>query len=130
MSEEIEKYEFSEVEIVQARDAMLIMAQGRLTKMAKQAISTIEELMLTADSENVRLQAALTILDRLGVTAPKQIQVTTKVSDSEMDAALDDLLSRANSARSTADPLEVQAMLDNMITDAEIVEEPDSGDPA
>lgn len=54
-------------------------ARERLTQAAPAAVDTLEELMLSAESEPVKLKAAAEILDRAGVRGGVEIDTTVNV---------------------------------------------------
>ena len=68
----------------------------KVSETATLAVSVLESLMRTADSENVRLNAARDILSRAGYDAVAKQETTIKevseLSDEELDAQIDKLL--------------------------------------
>jgi hypothetical protein len=68
----------------------------KVSETATLAVSVLESLMRTADSENVRLNAARDILSRAGYDAVHKqetvIKEVSELTDEELDAQIDKLL--------------------------------------
>lgn len=57
-------------------EMMSARVRGTLTKFADRAAQILQELAEFGDNDRIRLSAVNSILDRAGVVAPQQIQVT------------------------------------------------------
>lgn len=94
-------------------------ARERLTQAAPTAVDTLEDLMLSAESEPVKLKAASEILDRAGVRGGVDINTEVTVDVRPAAALIAERLSKLSASATAAlvessDPEEIQ--------DAEIVE--------
>lgn len=72
--------------VKEAADRRVQQARMRILGMSKDATKVVEELMLYATAENVRLAAANSILDRAGLKSAVEINVTVEHNLSPMDA--------------------------------------------
>lgn len=78
----------------------------KVTTLSPQAVDTLEELLLGATSETVRLKAALEILAIAGVSKENKITIKTEtkdLEDEELTSRLEELLDRAKKSAMTAD---------------------------
>lgn len=100
-------------------------ARNKLMQAAPYAVDKLEELMITADSEQVQLKAATEILDRAGVRGGVEIDTTVNIDVRPAASIIAERLDRltqgalANAAR-LAEVLD----LEPDVIDAEVVTEP------
>jgi hypothetical protein len=101
-------------------------ARQKLTQAAPYAVDMLEDMMLNAASEPVRLKASTEILDRAGIRGGQEFDVTAKVVDGRPAAQIiaERLARLAPSAVINAGELiEAGVTIDSDISDAEIVED-------
>ena len=101
-------------------------ARQKLTQAAPYAVDMLEDMMLNAASEPVRLKASTEILDRAGIRGGQEFDVTAKVVDGRPAAQIiaERLARLAPQAVVNAGELiEAGVTIDPNISDAEIVED-------
>ena len=101
-------------------------ARAKLTQAAPYAVDMLEDLMLNAASEPVKLKASTEILDRAGIRGGQEFDVTAKVVDGRPAAQIiaERLARLAPEAITSAGELLDQGVtIDAEISDAEIIEE-------
>ena len=104
-------------------------ARQKLTQAAPYAVDMLEDLMLNAASEPVKLKASTEILDRAGIRGGAEFDVTAKVVDGRPAAQIiaERLARLAPDALTNAGELIGQGVTidGEVVSDAEIIEETD-----
>jgi len=101
-------------------------ARQKLTQAAPYAVDMLEDLMLNAASEPVKLKASTEILDRAGIRGGQEFDLTAKVIDGRPAAVIiqERLARLAPDALTSAGELIDQGVtIDAEVSDAEIVED-------
>ena len=102
-------------------------AREKLVQAAPYAVDVLEDMMLTAESEPVKLKAATEILDRAGVRGGVEIDTTVNI---DVRPAADVIAERLDRLSKGALATAARLGLDNDIQDAEVViEDSKTDDP-
>lgn len=116
-----------------SQDRPTALAREKLAQAAPYAADTLEELMLEATSEPVRLKASTEILDRVGIRGGVEIDANVEVKETRPAAeiVLERLNRLAGSAAVTAGILEAAGTVPQSdpnpdVVDAEVVDDDDA----
>jgi len=96
-------------------------ARDRLQQAAPHAVDTLEELMLDAESEPVKLKAATEILDRAGIRGGVELDANVQIEQRDAASIIAERLERLQGGAISQAQSSIDSGAD--VVDAEIVEE-------